>query len=131
MIGLDTNVLVRYLTQDDPVQSKKANALVDRAIKSEQALHVCTVVLCELVWVLLGAYKLPKERILAALDRMLETPQLDIEQRDKVRRALSDYRSNAGDFADYVIGRVNEGYGCATTRTFDRRLRRHPAFRLL
>ena len=73
MTGLDTNVLVRYLTQDEPRQSRRANALVAEAAAGGDRLFVSAVVLCELVWVLRGAYSLEKAAVVSALERILST----------------------------------------------------------
>jgi predicted nucleic-acid-binding protein len=131
VIGLDTNVLVRYLTQDDPRQSRRATALVAEAVSGGERLFVGAVVLCELVWVLRAAYALDRSTIAMALDRILATAQLEIDQKDVVRAALEDYRAGGGDFADYVIGRRSRELGCDKTATFDRRLKASGLFRVL
>ena len=131
MTGLDTNVLVRYLTQDDPRQSRRANALVAEAVAGGERLFIGTVVLCELVWVLRGPYALDKAAVVASLERILATAQLEIDQKDLVREALEDYRTGGGDFADYVIGRRGREVGCEQTATFDRRLKTSALFQVL
>ncbi len=131
MIGLDTNVLVRYLTQDDLPQAKRANALVAEAVADRTRLFISCVAMCELVWVLRGAYALDKPTIVLALERILATAQFEIDQKDVVREALEDYRGGGGDFADYVIGRRGREAGCERTATFDRRLRPSELFRVL
>jgi predicted nucleic-acid-binding protein len=131
LTGLDTNVLVRYLTQDDLRQSRRANALVAGATSGGDRLFVSTVALCELVWVLRGAYELDRPTVAMALDRILATAQLEIDQKDVVRGALEDYRAGGGDFADYVIGRRGREVGCEATATFDRRLKASGLFRAL
>jgi predicted nucleic-acid-binding protein len=131
VIGLDTNVLIRYLTQDDPGQARRANALVAGAVASKTRLFISAVVLCELVWVLRGAYELDKPTIVLALERILATAQFEVDHKDVVREALEDYREGGGDFADYVIGRRGGEAGCEHTATFDRRLRPSELFRVL
>lgn len=131
MKGLDTNVLVRYLTQDDPHQSRRANAVVAEAVSSGQRLFVSTVVLCELVWVLRGAYSIEKVTVVSVLERILATAQLEIDQKDIIREALEDYRAGGGDFADYVIGHRGREAGCDKTMTFDRRLKSSALFGVL
>jgi predicted nucleic-acid-binding protein len=131
LTGLDTNVLVRYLTQDDLRQSRRANALVAGATSGGDRLFVSTVALCELVWVLRGAYAFDRPTVAMALDRILATAQLEIDQKDVVREALEDYRTGGGDFADYVIGRRGREVGCEATATFDRRLKASGLFRVL
>ncbi len=131
MRGLDTNILVRYLTQDDPDQSRQANALIANALGSGQRLYLGQIVLCELVWVLRGAYDLPKSTVVATLDKLLDTAEFEIEAKDHVRRALADYSAGAGGFADYLIGHVHRSAGCEQTATFDRKLRDSPLFEVI
>jgi predicted nucleic-acid-binding protein len=131
MKGLDTNVLVRYLTQDHPVQSRKANALIAEAVDRGEQCPINVIVLCELVWVLREAYHLDKPTVAATLEKVLDTAQLVVEQADLARRALDDYRRGRGDFADYLIGWRNRQAGCSDTATFDRTLARSALFRVL
>ncbi|MBI2156103.1 MAG: type II toxin-antitoxin system VapC family toxin [Candidatus Rokubacteria bacterium] len=131
MTGLDTNVLVRYLTQDDPVQSRKANAIIAGAVDRGEPCPINAIVLCELVWVLREAYRLDKPTVIATLEKVLDTAQLVVEQADLARRALDDYCRGRGDFADYLIGWRNRQAGCSDTATFDRALRRSVLFRVL
>jgi predicted nucleic-acid-binding protein len=123
VIGLDTNVLVRYLTQDDPVQARKAGRAIERALSAGSRVHVDTVVLCELVWVLKGVYRFDRATICTALERLLETAQVSVADRDIVREAVSSYRRGPGDFADHVIALRNAAAGCTSTATFDSALR--------
>ena len=131
MRGLDTNVLVRYLTQDDPVQARKANAVITEAVDRGEQCSINAIVLCELVWVLREAYRLDKPTVTATLEKVLDTAQLVVEQADLARQALEDYRRGRGDFADYLIGWRNRQVGCSDTATFDRALRWSGLFRVL
>ena len=131
MIGLDTNVLVRYLTQDDPAQARRANAVVAAALEKGERCRLDGVVLCELVWVLRGAYGYDKPTVVDILERILMTAQFDIGDKDLARRALEDHRLGSGDFADYLIGHSNREAGCSSTATFDRRLKSSAVFRVL
>jgi predicted nucleic-acid-binding protein len=131
MIGLDTNVIVRFLVIDDPEQAKKASTLVRTAIKNNQPLFIDSIVLCELVWVLEGAYSFSKEEISDVLEKILMTEQIIIQDRDEAWLALDDYRSGAADFSDYYIGRINKTSGCNSTATFDQALKGNDLFRLL
>lgn len=131
MRGVDTNVLVRYLAQDDAAQSKTVDRLVKKAVAEGQSLHVDDVVLCETVWVLRAAYGQDKASIVDVLDRILETSQFSFDDRDLLKRALADFRDGKGDFADYVIGRRNRRAGCDRTVTFDRSLRGSSSFSVL
>ena len=131
MIGLDTNVLVRYLTRDDPAQYAKAAAAIDRALDRDERFLVNTAVLCELVWVLGAAYDYSREEIADALEQLFATAQFEIERVDDARQALRDFRTTKADFSDALIGRINRSLGAAYTVTFDRDLKRLDAFRLL
>jgi predicted nucleic-acid-binding protein len=131
MIGLDTNVLVRYLTQDNPAQFAKAAAFIDAASKREERFLVNTPVLCELVWVLTAVYDYSREEIADALEQIFTTAQFEIERLDEARQALGDFRSSKADFSDALIGRINRSLGAKHTVTFDRDLKAVETFRLL
>lgn len=131
MIGLDTNVLARYLTQDDPAQSRRATGVIAEAERRGDRCVISTIVLCELVWVLRYAYEVDRDAVAATLDRILDTAQFVIEDKDLARRALADYRRGPGDFSDYLIGWRNREAGCSETATFDQALKRNELFRLV
>lgn len=123
MIGLDTHVLVRYLVEDDPEQSSRAAALVERAIEAGERLFVPQLVLCELVWVLESVYRYSRDEIVSVLRDLLRTRQLAIEDLDVVRKALDRFAERGGDFADYVIVERCRAAGCARVASFDGGLR--------
>ena len=131
MKGLDTNVLVRYLTEDDPVQARRAAAWIATTVARGDRCFISPVVLCELSWVLRAAYRISKPDLLLTLDRLLATTQFVIGDKDVVRAAVEAYRTGQADFADYVIGVTHREAGCDRTATFDRRLRGVAAFQLL
>ena len=131
MTGLDTNVLARYLTEDDPVQSKRAADVITTSTTRGERCFISAIVLCELAWVLRGAYRISQADIVMTLDRILGTTQFVVGDKDVVRRALDTYRTGRADFADYVIGALHLEAGCRKTVTFDRRLRSHGAFQVL
>jgi predicted nucleic-acid-binding protein len=131
MIGLETNVLVRYLTRDDPAQYAKAAAFLDAAADRGERFVVNTPVLCELVWVLRTVYTYSREDIGGALEQILATAQFEVERLDDARRALDDFRSTKADFSDALIGRINRSLGAEHTMTFDRSLKAVETFRLL
>ncbi|MFI5344302.1 MAG: PIN domain-containing protein [Chlamydiales bacterium] len=121
MIGLDTNVLVRYLTQDDLIQSKLANKIINHATEQGELLWIGHVTLCETIWVLERAYKVKKETIVEILHLLLQTQELVFEHHDIVWQALQDYKSCPSvGFADCLIGRQNLSNQCAFTYTFDK-----------
>ena len=131
MIGLDTNVLVRYLTQDDPPQFARAAAFIDAASEREEQFLINAPVLCELVWVLATVYEYSREEIGQALEQIFTTAQFEIERLDEARQALGDFRSSKADFSDALIGRINRSLGAKHTVTFDRDLKAVETFRLL
>ncbi len=131
MIGLDTNVLVRYLTHDDPAQARRVDAFVNDALERNEGLRIDDVVLCEAVWVLRARFRYEKPEIIEALEALLETALFIFEDRNLLREALRTYRTGAAGFADYVIGLRNERAGCEHTMTFDRALKNRTSFVLL
>lgn len=131
MTGLDTNLLVRYLVQDDPDQSKTATRAMEEAAGSEETLFVNSIVLCELVWVLETTYRFPKSKILSALELLLRTWQIEFEDKDLIWAALSDYASSKADFSDCLVGRINAKSGCGTTWSLDRTLKGSRSFTVL
>ncbi len=122
MKGLDTNVLVRYLTQDDREQARKVDRLVATIVAKGERVYVNVIVLCELTWVLRSAYGFGKVALVRVLERILATPRLVLENREEVREALEEYREGGGDFSDYLIGTRNRRAGCPDTATLDRHL---------
>jgi predicted nucleic-acid-binding protein len=131
MIGLDTNVLVRYLMQDDPAQARAAARLIERAADEGAACWIGAIVLCELVWVLESGYEVPKDAIVETLEKIFLTRQFRIEDPDSAWAALEAYRRTGADFSDCLLGRHNSRSGCDYTATFDRALRALPEFRIL
>jgi predicted nucleic-acid-binding protein len=128
VIGLDTNVLVRHLTQDDPGQSAK----VARVIESAEAhsLFVSSVVVCEIVWVLEDGYDYTRVQIAEVLESLLQTSQLAFEDKDLLWQAVRDFRREKGDLADHVIGLTAHRAGCTHTLTFDKAMKNNRLFRL-
>ena len=126
MIGLDTNVLVRYLTRDDAKQFQEASALLLGLEQQRRSAHLSTVTLCETVWVLTRAYKIKRAQIVEVFVKLLVTSLFVIEDKDAVREAVDLYRIGTGDFADYLVGIRARNAGSATLATFDSALHAHP-----
>ena len=123
MKGLDTNVLVRFLTADEPRQADAARRLVEAAELEGERLHLSTLVLVELVWVLRGTrYGISRAEVAEVLEALLESTVFEIQDRDLVHRAAGAFRAGAADFSDYLIGELDRRAGCTSTLTFDRRL---------
>src|SRR5215469_11393355 len=95
MIGLDTNVVVRYLSQDDPIQSPKASEIIERRLTTENPGFVSIVAMVETVWVLDRAYGLPKHEIAAAVERILQTEVLVVENEQEVFTAMVAFKEVA------------------------------------
>ncbi len=131
MKGLDTNVLIRYLTQDDAAQARKVDRLVAAMVADGKRAFVNVIVLCEITWVLRSAYGFAKESLVLMLERMLSTPRLVLEDREVVRQALEQFREGRGDFSDCLIGARNRAAGCSDTATFDRNLGKNEFFHVL
>lgn len=119
MIGLDTNILVRYITQDDPVQSPAASQFIEKNCSADAPGFVNYLVLCELVWVLKRCYKVEQDQALKVIEQILKTVQLQVQEPQIVWKALRLARKNKADFADYLITQINSAHGCETTVTFD------------
>jgi predicted nucleic-acid-binding protein len=121
MIGLDTNILVRYLTQDDPIQSVKARDVIERQLTDENPGFVSIVAMVETVWVLERAYELTTLEIVRAVERILQTDVLVVENEQEVFTALIALKKGQGSFADAVIAALGARRGCSSTLTFDRK----------
>ena len=130
MIGLDTNILVRYLAQDDPIQSAKATEIIERRLTEENPGFVSAVAMVETVWVLDRAYGLGSDEIAAAIERMLQIDVLVVQNEQEVFTAMVSLKNGKGSFADALIGALGARSGCARTLTFDHKAARLPGFEL-
>ena len=128
MLALDTNVLVRFLVEDDPKQAAAAAALIERAAAADEPLFVPDIVVCEVVWVLTAAYRVARTEIASTLRELLRARSLVFEAADELSRALDAYTKGQGDFADYLIREQARSAGCTAVVTFDRALRREAGF---
>lgn len=129
MIGIDTNVLVRFLTQDDPAQSAAANRLLQDAEAKRVKVRVNLLVLVETVWILRSAYGHSATTVDSIVERLLEAPPLDVESAAQVRQALARAREFKHELPDALIGVMN--HACKTTWTFDSKAAKLPGFTLL
>ena len=119
MIGLDTNVIVRYIMQDDARQSRLASTLIEKLTIDEPGF-VPLVAVIELVWVLSSSFELARVQITSALEILLQTKEIQIERAEVVWRALRIYQGSSADFADCMVERSAAAAGCLRTMTFDR-----------
>ena len=121
MIGLGTNVVVRYLTQDDPQQSRRATQTFDHQLTTAEPGFLSVVTMVETVWVLDRAYGLATREIAAAVERMLQTEVLQIENEQEVFTAMIALKEKRGTFADALIAALGAKAGCKHTLTFDQK----------
>ncbi len=131
MIGLDTNVVVRYLTQDDTRQSAIATRVFERELSAERPGFIALVTLCEVAWVLEDCYGATRERLEHAIEGLLTSRQIAVEQREAAWRALRAFAASKADFSDALIGEIARANGAETTLTFDKAASALPDFKLL
>lgn len=118
MIGLDTNVLVRYIMLDDAKQSPKAAKLIE-SLTVDAPGFVSIVSVVELGWVLSSCYGLTRQQLAQALEALLRTKEIVIDRADHVLKALRVFKATSADLADCLIERSAASAGCARTMTFD------------
>lgn len=131
MIGLDTNVVVRYLAQDDAKQSAIASRFIEKTLTSENRGFIACVTLCEIAWVLAESYGAERKRIREVLEKLLTSKQLAVESADLVWRALKAWDDSAADFSDAMIGELARSQGAEKTVTFDKDAAKLHSFELL
>src|SRR5437868_14811538 len=131
MKGLDTNVLVRYLTQDDPFQSRAATELIERRLTQSEPGFVSLVTMVESVWVLKRVYGFSNDEIARAIEGMLRSDTLLIQNEQEGFMAMAVMKTARGSFADALVSALGTWAGCTATVTFDRRAARLAGFELL
>ncbi len=119
MIGLDANILIRYIMQDDQAQAATASALLE-ALTPEAPGFVPIVVVVELGWVLAGSYDLDRTQLVTVLETLLRTDAIIVDQAETVWKAIRVFERSNADFADCLIERGAAAAGCERTLTFDR-----------
>ncbi len=130
MIGLDTNVVVRYIAQDDAAQSAKATKLIE-SLSAEAPGFITLVSIVELVWVMQGCYKATKEECIAILQTLLRTREILIENAEVILMSLNQYSTSNADFADCLIERSAHYAKCTCTMTFDSNAAKTAAMQLI
>lgn len=131
MKAVDTNVLVRFLVQDDATQAAIVNALFTDAETTKQPLFVSSLVVLELMCVLQSIYTVPREGILLAVDELLSMSALVFQEQTLIRDFVAQAYQNSFDLSDLLIGQSNMAAGCETTLTFDEKAAKSPYFKKL
>jgi predicted nucleic-acid-binding protein len=121
MIGLDTNVLIRYLVRDDQPQYERASRLLRRAVEGGEPIMVSLLTLLEMEWVLRSRFALSKEDIAATISSLLDAAELTFEDEPSIEEAIHLWKGSSTYFADCLINARNRRLGCRTTATFDRK----------
>lgn len=128
MLGVDTDILVRFLVRDDEAQFDKARKLIKREVAAGRSVFVSHLVLLETEWVLRSRYSLPKNLIIDAISGLLDATDVQFEDEPAVEEALFVWKDAAADFADCLIGAKNRRLGCRATVTFDAKASKLPGF---
>ena len=131
MIGLDTNVIVRYVVQDDPRQSAAATRLMEKTLSADNPGFVALVTLCELSWVLEDCYRADRDRIRAVIEGLLGARQIIVEEAELAWKALRAWQASRADLSDALIGEISLAHGAAKVVTFDKAAARLGTFELL
>ncbi|HQZ46499.1 MAG TPA: type II toxin-antitoxin system VapC family toxin [Usitatibacteraceae bacterium] len=131
MIGLDSNVVVRYLVQDDAKQSAAATRLIEKTLTVEQPGFLSLITLAEIGWVLEECYGADRARVADVVEGLLSSRQLIVEQSEVAWRALRAWKDGPADLSDALIGQVGLAAGCAKVVTFDKGASRLGGFELL
>ena len=129
--GIDTNVLVRYIVQDDPAQSKLATQFMECECTVDTPAFINGMVICELVWVLESAYGYSRQEIANAIELILRTREFHLHEPEILWQSLSGYQHKGADFADLYIACVNRHAGCENTVTFDKKAAKVDYFKQL
>jgi predicted nucleic-acid-binding protein len=119
MIGLDTNVLLRYLVQDDPAQSPRASEVIERRLSKENPGFVSLVCVLEIAGILGSLYKRSRQQIAGHLEMLLAADTLEVQNEQEVYQALVALKNGSGTFQDALIGALGAWRGCSATLTFD------------
>ena len=119
MIGLDTNIVVRYLTHDDPAQTAAATKVIE-SFSQDFPGFLSLIVIAELVWVLETSYRFKKNEVERVLDTLLRSKELVIERSEIAAQALRTFSASRADFVDCLIERCSHAAECQYTLTFDR-----------
>jgi len=129
--ALDTNVLIRFLVNDDPRQAKAVYRIFKQSESNAEVFFVPALVLLETVWVLESVYESTRQEIIETIDELLLMPILKFEAQSAVRNFINSARENNTDLADLLIAHHAKYSGCASVMTFDKRAAKYELFELL
>lgn len=127
MFALDTNVLVRYIMQDDPAQTELVTQYIE-SLTSDDPAFISSLVLCELCWVLKSAYGASRQDCATAIEAILEVPVFTFDDGEICSRALQSYIAGSADFSDFVIRETALSAQCDGVKTFDKNALREKGF---
>jgi predicted nucleic-acid-binding protein len=131
MIGLDTNIILRYLLQDDPKQARQANQIIDRQLSEQNPGFISLVTVLEIVWVLRSLLKRDPFQIASHIEQLLAADSLEVQNEGQVFEAAFALKHGTGEFEDALIGALDTWAGCSRTLTFDRGDARLPHFQVI
>jgi predicted nucleic-acid-binding protein len=130
VIGIDTNILVRHLAQDDPIQSPRATRIIEHLLTQDRPGFISLVTIAETVWLLRRSYRMSDAAIAATLEEILQTETLVVQNEREVFTAMIALKTGAASFSDALIGALGAWAGCPSTLTFDRKAARLKDFQL-
>lgn len=120
MIGVDTNILVRFITKDDASQTNLVFKLFEQQKGKSKSIYINTITLCELIWVLDSGYDYAKNQIVSALELLFLADEFKLQHYTSIEEALFLYKTGKADFSDYVSFCINKNSGCLRTYSFDK-----------
>jgi predicted nucleic-acid-binding protein len=120
MIGLDTNILMRYLAQDDPVQSRRATEIITQQLSEEEPGFVSLVTILEVFWVLKSVFRRSRQDLASDIEKVLSADTLEVQNEQEVYNGVIALRTETGSFEDALVGSLGIWRGCSTTLTFDK-----------
>jgi predicted nucleic-acid-binding protein len=128
MIGLDTNVVLRYLLQDDPAQTRQANRIFEQELSDQNPGFINLATTLEIIWVLRSLLRQTSAQIALHVENLLAADSLELQNEQQIFEAVFALKTGAGEFEDALIGALNSWAGCSHTLTFDRKAARLPPF---
>jgi predicted nucleic-acid-binding protein len=124
MTGLDTNIVLRYILQDDPVQARTVTWLIERDLTEQNPGFISIVTMVETVWTLVRSYDFSKQEVASILERLLQIESLVVQNEPEVFYALVAFKRGQGSFADALVAALGAWAGCDFTLTFDKKASR-------